>query len=143
MPVDSKVITQEKINDLSEKNKAFQNRFNRVADIINKNQRYLEEVQVPTDLDQKLALECLKDEDFDLDKAINMFMIRKGDGQGGDGTAQRRTATGKSDKRSLPSGTSVLSGAMEVAGTVAPFVRSSEAWSGATAAAAAARAVVE
>ena len=138
MSVDSKVI-----NDLSEKNKAFQNRFNRVADIINKNQRYLEEVQVPTDLDQKLALECLKDEDFDLDKAINMFMIRKGDGQGGDGTAQRRTATGKSDKRSLPSGTSVLSGAMEVAGTVAPFVRSSEAWSGATAAAAAARAVVE
>ena len=147
MPVDSKVITQEKINDLSEKNKAFQNRFNRVADIINKNQRYLEEVQDPTDLDldQKLALKCLKDADFDLDKAINTFMIRKGEGQGEDGTAQRRTAPGQSDEMSpsRPSGSSLLRGTADLVATVAPFVRTSQAWSGAEAAAAAARAVVE
>ena len=87
MSFDSDVITQKKINELSEKNKAFQNKFNQVAGIINKNQSYLKGVQDldKLDPDQKLALKCLKGADFDLDKAINTFMIRKGEGQG-DGT---------------------------------------------------------
>ncbi len=91
MPVDSKVIRK-----LSDENKAFQERFNQVAGIINKNQSYLKGVQDldNLDLDQKLALECLKDEDFDLDKAINMFMIRKGEGDGTPPASSSAASTG-------------------------------------------------
>tara|TARA_B100000214_G_scaffold374523_1_gene357561 strand:+ start:1002 stop:1283 length:282 start_codon:yes stop_codon:yes gene_type:complete len=77
-------VDPEVIRKLSDENKAFQERFNQVAGIINKNQSYLKGVQDldNLDLDQKLALECLKGADFDLDKAINMFIEKKVDGDG-------------------------------------------------------------
>ena len=75
MPVDSEVIRK-----LSDENKAFQDKFNKVAGIIKDNQRDLEGVNVGRlDPDQKLALKCLKSAGFDLDKAINTFMIKKVD----------------------------------------------------------------
>ena len=143
MSVDPQVIRK-----LSDENKAFQERFNQVAGIINKNQSYLKGVQDLDNLDpdQNLALECLKEADFDLDKAINMFIEKKVDGDGiKAGEAEQRstdaekrsTDAEQSDEMSpsRPSGTSVLRGTADVTAdvlaTAAPFVASSTAWDGA------------
>ena len=65
------------INKLSKKNKEFQSRFNRVQRIIKQNKRNLNGVPPPLTEDKKLALKCLKEADFDLDKAINAFIVEK------------------------------------------------------------------
>ena len=47
--------------------------------IIKQNKRNLNGVPPPLTEDKKLALECLKEADFDLDKAINAFIVEKAD----------------------------------------------------------------
>ena len=73
----SKINIENEINVLSEKNKGFQTNFNRVQGIINKNKSNLNGVQDAGNEDKNLALKCLKEADFDLDKAINAFMVEK------------------------------------------------------------------
>ena len=77
----SEINIGNEINKLSKKNKEFQSRFNRVQRIIKQNKRNLNGVPPPlTDTeDKKLALKCLKEADFDLDKAINAFIVEKAD----------------------------------------------------------------
>jgi len=75
----SKINIGNEIKKLSKKNKDFQSRFNSVQQIIKKNKSNLNGVPPPLTEDKKLALECLKGADFDLDKAINAFIVEKAD----------------------------------------------------------------